>query len=252
MSQRKRHHDSHGNADADLHLQVPTYMVRLETAALVKSREYALERAALIAVLLPGGSVTWRRGEDVTVPVELDALHAAVVRDLPAVLLVTLPIALAVQPVDRSRTAVLQGLSVFFVSTELHLPLFFGLRTHTIHLAELVIHDVVDSNAVVEQARDGQSPSHARTRCLRSWSRTGLGSDRRWDRSRVETQVVRPFLGTAGVRESVSSAAVPACHWFPKQKDVDCFQAYEAPCECLNVLNVMALNYRTEAGEYKA
>ncbi len=70
-------------------------------------------------------------------------------------LLVTFLIALAAQPIDRSRTAVLQGLSTFFESTERHPPLLLGLWTHTIHLAALVIHDVVGSNAVVEQARDG-------------------------------------------------------------------------------------------------
>ena len=156
MSQRKRHHDGHGNADAGLHFHLPAYVVPLETAALVESRKNTLQRRALIAALLPGGGVTRRRCEDATVPVGLDTRHAAVVGDLPAVLLVTLPITLAVQPVDRGRTAVLQGLSIFFESTELHLPLFFGLRTHTIHLTALVIHDAVGSNAVVEQARDGR------------------------------------------------------------------------------------------------
>ena len=63
MSQRQRHHDGHGNADAGLHFQVPTYMAPLETAALVESRKYVIERGALIAVLLPGGSVTRRRGK---------------------------------------------------------------------------------------------------------------------------------------------------------------------------------------------
>ena len=91
------------------------------------------------------------------------------------------------------------------------------------------------------------SPSHARTRRLRSWSGTGLGPDNRC--GRVETQVVRQFLGTAGARESVSSAAVPACYRFPRQKDVDCFQAYEVPGECLDVLKIMVLNYHTDAGE---
>ena len=95
------------------------------------------------------------------------------------------------------------------------------------------------------------SPSHARTRRLRSWFGTGLGSDSRCGRGRVETQVERQLPGTAGARESVSSATVPACHRFPRQKDVDCFQEYETPGEYLDVLKIMALNYRTDAGEYQ-
>ena len=130
MSQR--HHDGHGNADAGLHFHLPAYIVPLETVALVESRKDTFQRGALIVALLPSSGVTRRRGEDATILVEFDARCAAVVGDLTAVLLVTFLIALAVQPVDRSRTAVLQGLSIFCKSTERHLPLFFSLRTHTL------------------------------------------------------------------------------------------------------------------------
>ena len=116
MSQR--HHDGHGNADAGLHFHLPAYIVPLEAVALVESRKDTFQTGALIVALFSGGGVTRRGGEDATVPVELDAIHAAVVGDLPAVLLVTLPIALAVQPVDRDRRAVLQGPVIFFEATE--------------------------------------------------------------------------------------------------------------------------------------
>ena len=36
---------------------------------------------------------------------------------------------------------------------------------------------------------------------------------------------------------------------FPRKKDVNCFQAHESPGECFDVLKIMALNYRIEAGE---
>ena len=62
---------------------------------------------------------------------------------------------------------------------------------------------------------------------------------------------MRQFVGTAGARETVSSVAVPACLRFSKQKDVDCFQAYEAPCRCLDVLNFVALNDLRKAGKLK-
>ena len=80
----------HGIAEAGLHFHLPAYVVPLETAALVESRRDTLQRGALIAALLPGDGETRCGGEDASVPVELDALHAAVVGDLSAVLLVTL------------------------------------------------------------------------------------------------------------------------------------------------------------------
>ena len=73
MSQCQRHHDGHGNADADLHFHLPAYVVPLETVALVESRKNTLQRGALIVVLLPSGGVTRRRCEDATVLVEFDA-----------------------------------------------------------------------------------------------------------------------------------------------------------------------------------
>ena len=87
MSQRQRHHNGHGNADAGLHFHLPACVVPLETAALVESRKDTLQRRALTVALLPGGGVTRRRGEDATVLVEFDARHAAVVGDLSTVLL---------------------------------------------------------------------------------------------------------------------------------------------------------------------
>ncbi len=77
------------------------------------------------------------------------------------------------------------------------------------------------------------------------------GSDSRCGRVRVETPVVRQFLGTAGARESRPSAVVPACHRFPRRKDVDSFQAYEDLWKCLDVLNIMALNDLKKLSEYK-
>ena len=118
MSQHQRHHDGHANVDAGLHFHLSAYVVSLETVALVESRKNTLQRGALIVAILPGDGVTRRRGEDATVLVKLDAHHAAVVGDLSAVLLVTFLIALAVQSIDRSRTSALQGLSIFFESTE--------------------------------------------------------------------------------------------------------------------------------------
>ena len=85
----------------------------LETAALIEARIVALQRGTPLVPLAPGIAVTWRGREDATVLMEFDAHHAAVVRDLTAVLLLILPIARAVQLVDRSRTAILQGPAIF-------------------------------------------------------------------------------------------------------------------------------------------
>ena len=104
----------HGNADVGLHFHFPTYVVPLETAALVESRKDTLQHGALIAALMPGSGVTRCGREDSTVLAELGALDAAVLGDLSAVLLVTFPTALTVQSIDHSRTARFQGLSIFY------------------------------------------------------------------------------------------------------------------------------------------
>ena len=139
MSQR--HHDGHGNSDAGSHFHLPAYVVPLEMASLGESSKNSIQRGALIATLFPGSGVVLRGGEDVTVFVELDKHHAAVVEELSAVLLVTFPIAFAIQPVDCSRTSVFQGHSIFFNSTERDFPQFVDLRTYTTHLTALGMHN---------------------------------------------------------------------------------------------------------------
>ncbi len=107
------HCDGQSQADAGFQFRLNACLVSLETVALIEVRKVALQRGTPLVSLAPGIAVTWRGREDATVLREFEAHHAAVVRDLTAVLLLTLPIARAVQLVDRSRTAILQGPAIF-------------------------------------------------------------------------------------------------------------------------------------------